>query len=59
MATLDETIPVAAHYEAVSTAADGWPIGAIAHSAARLGHGIDEPGLIYCQEFLAKALADS
>ena len=55
---LDETIPVAAHYEAVSTLlAAGLSVES--HIRPSLGHGIDEPGLIYCQEFLAKALADS
>ncbi len=54
----DEVVPVAAHYEAVSTLLTAG-LSVQSHIRPHVGHGIDEPGLIYCQEFLAKALADS
>jgi phospholipase/carboxylesterase len=52
----DETVPVAAHYDAVSNLLTAG-LSVESHIRPRLGHGIDEPGLTYCQEFLAKNLA--
>jgi len=54
----DDVVPVAAHYDAVSRLLTAG-LSVQSHIRPGLGHGIDEPGLTYCQEFLAKNIAET